>query len=286
MKKLVNKGLLVFSSMLMLAPSFQANIYAETLDPEGEFSEELAEENLELINTDLAVNESGEDSYIFTIETETGEIIDLNLNLDNNDIIAESLSDITGEIETYNISIPEDMEITEEDNSIEELEDISIENETTGEIYEYEDLEGEFSTALAIPYAIPIIWSALVSLYKAGLVIIAAGATYIAASHAISKIKNNKNKKNHYSATLSKGTLYIGKGVSDSVATALLKAGKSTWSISSNQAKKIASKLAKGNPINEVDKDTKGKPKKGYYWHWHSSTRKPKGHHAFYGFPV
>ena len=46
---------------------------------------------------------------------------------------------------------------------------------------------------------------------KAGLVIIAAGATYIAASHAISKIVNNKNRKNHYLATLRGGTLYIGK---------------------------------------------------------------------------
>ena len=36
------------------------------------------------------------------------------------------------------------------------------------------------------------------------------------------------------------------------------------------------------NSINEVDRNPNGTPKRGYYWHWHSSTRQPKGHHAFY----
>lgn len=76
--------------------------------------------------------------------------------------------------------------------------------------------------------------------------------------------------------------MFIGPGVTEAAATNALKAGRSTWSISSNQAKKVASKLAKGKPINEVDKNAKT----GYYWHWRSSNRKPKGHHAFYGTAV
>ncbi|AGY83050.1 hypothetical protein [Carnobacterium inhibens] len=286
MKKIINKGIIIFSSVLLLAPTLQTHAYAETVSPEEAFSEELAEENLELVDSELAIDESGEELYILTVETETGDSIDLKLNMDSNDITVEALSDVTGEIENYSISLPEDAEITGEDTYTEELEDITVENEITGDVYEYEDLEGEFSGALAIPSAIPIVWSALVSLYNSGLAIVAAGATFIVAGHAISKIMNNKNKKNHYLATIVKGKLYIGKGVSDSAAVTQLRSGKSTWSISSNQAKNIASKLAKGSPIKEVDKDTKGNPKKGYYWHWHSSTRNPKGHHAFYGYPV
>lgn len=245
---------------------------------------DLTKENLSLVKSELTI-ENSEEVYTFTIETETGESVDLKLNMDDSSVYAEDVSDISGEVETYSLSIPEDTEIDRENISSDDFEEISIENETTGEIYEYEDIEGELS-GLAIPYAIPITWSALVALYKAGLAIIAAGATYIVASHAVSKISNNKNRKNHYLAMLRGGTLYIGKGVSESQAVTQLRSGRSTWSISRNQAKIIASKLAKGNAINEVDRNPNGTPKRGYYWHWHSSTRKPKGHHAFYGYPI
>lgn len=266
----------------MLAPTFQTYVYAEPIDlVEETLEQELAEENLALVDSELTIEDS-EEVYTFTIETETGETVDLKLDIDDSSVSAEAISSISGEVETYAFSIPEDTELIGEDLSSEDFEDITIENETTGEIYEYEDIEGELSLSLAIPYAIPIAWSALVALSKAGLVIIAAGATYIAASHAISKIVNNKNRKNHYLATLRGGTLYIGKGVSETQAAAQLRSGKSTWSISRNQAKIIASRLAKGNPINEVDRNPNGTPKRGYYWHWHSSTRQPKGHHAFY----
>ncbi|MGH2083523.1 hypothetical protein, partial [Aerococcus urinaeequi] len=178
-----------------------------------------------LVNSELTI-ENSEEVYTFTIETETGESVNLKLNLDDSSVYAEDVSDISGEVETYSLSIPEDTEIDRENISSDDFEEISIENETTGEIYEYEDIEGELS-GLAIPYAIPITWSALVALYKAGLAIIAAGATYIVASHAVSKISNNKNRKNHYLAMLRGGTLYIGKGISESQAVTQLRSGRS-----------------------------------------------------------
>ncbi|MED3888791.1 hypothetical protein P4601_02365 [Peribacillus frigoritolerans] len=86
-------------------------------------------------------------------------------------------------------------------------------------------------------------------------------------------------------ASVKKGGVYIGKGLSKSQAVARIKSKNDTWSTSSNQAKGVASSANKnGKPINEVDK-LNGKPKKGYYWHWHPYKRVPKAH-AFYGGPV
>lgn len=61
-----------------------------------------------------------------------------------------------------------------------------------------------------------------------------------------------------------------------------MKRGQDIWAITSSFAKKVASSLRKGSPIREVDRDKKGRPKKGYYWHYHAAKRKPKSH-AFYG---
>lgn len=57
---------------------------------------------------------------------------------------------------------------------------------------------------------------------------------------------------------------------------------KNTWFI---LFKKVAAGAnTNGSPINEVDQYN-GKPKKGYYYHWHPYKRTPKAH-AFYGNPV
>ena len=113
-----------------------------------------------LVDSELTIEDS-EEVYTFTIETETGETVDLKLDIDDSSVSAGAISSISGEVETYAFSIPEDTELIGEDLSSEDFEDITIENETTGEIYEYEDIEGELSLALAIPYAIPIAWSAI-----------------------------------------------------------------------------------------------------------------------------
>ena len=79
--------------------------------------------------------------------------------------------------------------------------------------------------------------------------------------------------------------MYIGKGLTEAKAVAWLKNGKSTYSIVRSNAKKVASKLAKRAPINEIGRSN-GKTIKGQYYLCQSSTRKPTGYHAFYGSAV
>ncbi|MFS0766340.1 MULTISPECIES: hypothetical protein [Peribacillus] len=61
-----------------------------------------------------------------------------------------------------------------------------------------------------------------------------------------------------------------------------MKSKKDTWSVSSNQAQGVAQGAnPSGKPFAEVDK-MGGKPKKGYYLHWHPYKKTPNAH-AFYG---
>ena len=55
-------------------------------------------------------------------------------------------------------------------------------------------------------------------------------------------------------------------------------AGKDVWSRTKADGKKSAQGAnMKGEPIYEIDK-INGKPKKGYYYHWHTYKRSPKAH--------
>lgn len=280
-KKVVSLAVAISFFVLPITQVFATESLNEGIEhTEIELAEELAEEGLELEDTTLDIVE---EKYTIEVSDENGNVSNMEIEMGANKIVSEV---VTGEgTENYDIVFPEDANIDSE-NLDEEL-DFSIIDTDTEEVFESEDLEGELSWAIAIPIGIPLVWGALVSLFKAGLTVIAWGMTFIAAGSVISKIRNNKKKKNHYLAVVNKKGLFIGPGVTEAAAINTLRAGRSTWSISSNQAKKIASKLAKGKPINEVDKNAKtGSPKTGYYWHWHSSNRKPKGHHAFYGTAV
>lgn len=120
----------------------------------------------------------------------------------------------------------------------------------------------------------------LTALFHTGAMIIVGGSAYVIAT----QVKKNKNYT-HFAATVQSGGVYIGKGLSKSEAVARIKTSKDTWSTSSNQAKGFAASAnPNGKPINEVD-TYNGKPKKGYYYHWHPYKRTPKAH-AFYGGPV
>ena len=143
----------------------------------------------------------------------------------------------------------------------------------------YIDPSGHF--AIAIPIGIVITKTALSALLYAGGTVIVGGSAYIVAS----KAKKNK-KYEYFCAFLEKGNqegdLYIGKGISSGEAKRRMRRGQDIWTVTSRLAKKAASSLSKGSPIREVDKDKKGRPKKGHYWHYHPAKRKPKVH-AFYG---
>ncbi|EDH3593776.1 hypothetical protein GCV60_10560 [Listeria monocytogenes] len=277
MKKLLCVGL----TLILLSGYTIPIVQAETLESELAIQEEqiteaLEEENLELVESEFNPEK---ETYEIQAENENGELVTLELELGATEIAAE-VESVDGELENYHISFDENAYIDESSVDEEPLE-IEIIELSTGEVFEAEELEGELS-AVAIPLGIPIVWSALLALIKACLVVIASGMTFIAAKSVATSILKNKKKKNHYYARIKGGVLYIGPGATEAQALAWLRKGQSTWSTSKNLAKTIVGKIAKGTPINEIDKQN-GKPKKGYYWHYHSANRKPKGHHAFYG---
>lgn len=155
----------------------------------------------------------------------------------------------------------------------------TFEDIDTGEIFNYDSEEGVASLAFLIPIGIAMSPAILTALFHTGAMIIVGGAAYVVSTQA-----KRSDKYSHFAAIL-QGSVYIGKGLSKSEAITRLKSGKDTWSVSKNQAKTVAAGAnPNGLPINEVDQYN-GKPKKGYYYHWHPYKRTPKVH-AFYGDPV
>ncbi|ODG91495.1 hypothetical protein BED47_07525 [Gottfriedia luciferensis] len=150
----------------------------------------------------------------------------------------------------------------------------------TKQKFSYDTELGTASLIFLIPIGIVMTPAILTALFHTGAMIIVGGAAYVIATQA------KKDKKySHFSATVKSGGVYIGKGLSKSEAVTRLKSNKDTWSISKNQAKGVAASAnPTGQPLHEVDK-LNGKPKKGYYYHYHPAMRTPKSH-AFYGGPV
>ncbi|GAE95353.1 hypothetical protein JCM21714_4579 [Gracilibacillus boraciitolerans JCM 21714] len=156
----------------------------------------------------------------------------------------------------------------------------TIEDVETGEEFSFDSEEGVASFVFLIPLGIVMTPAVLTALFHTGAMIIVGGAAYVVATHA-----NRSKNYSHFAAVVKSGSVYHGGGLSKTKAVARIKSGKDTWSVSSNQAKGVAASAnPSGQPINEVDK-LNGKPKKGYYYHWHPYKRTPKAH-AFYGNPV
>lgn len=156
----------------------------------------------------------------------------------------------------------------------------TFEDSETGEVFKYDSEEGVASIAFLIPIGIVMSPALLTALFHTGAMIIVGGAAYVVATQA-----KKSDKYSHFSSVVKGGSVYIGKGLSKSKAISRIKKGKDTWSVSKSQAKKVAAGAnTNGSPINEVDQYN-GKPKKGYYYHWHPYKRTPKAH-AFYGNPV
>ena len=254
----------------------------------------------EIDTTEVVVNEI-QQTLEETLEEE-------NIMVDEFEITTEKLSlttsleDASGEVNSVVVEvIPGENYITifsdeaDELGNIERkeyqvnLEDIQVDEQTfegtfedveTGETYSYDSEVGTASIAFLIPIGIAMSPAVLTALFHTGAMIIVGGSAYVIATQA------KKDKKySHFAATVNKGGVYIGKGLSKSKAVARIQSKKDTWSTSKNQAKGVAASAnPSGQPINEVDK-LNGKPKKGYYWHWHPYKRTPKAH-AFYGSAV
>lgn len=137
------------------------------------------------------------------------------------------------------------------------------------------------SFAFAIPIGLNLGAWALNALFHAGAMIIVSGTAFVVAS----KVPKKDKRYNHFEAVVKNGTVYIGNGLSSSKATSRLRKGKDTWSVSKNQANNIVKTVKAGKPVGpEVDKSN-GKPRRGYYYHYHPANRSPKCH-AFYGVSV
>ncbi|MDU3801566.1 hypothetical protein [Paraclostridium bifermentans] len=158
--------------------------------------------------------------------------------------------------------------------------DITFTDKATDKDLLYNKECGYASIPIAIPLGIEIGAAAWAALIKLGEVITVAGISYVVAT----KVKKS-NKYNHFMARLSGGKLFVGKGLSLSQAISRMKSRQDVWSKSKEFARQVAAGANKsGKPIHEIDK-VNGRPKKGYYWHWHAANRTPKAH-SFYGIPA
>lgn len=96
-----------------------------------------------------------------------------------------------------------------------------------------------------------------------------------------SKVKKNA-KSQYWTATRYNDYVAIGKEITINEAVARMQCGKSVFAASKSAAKRVAKK-AGGNmkPVGpEIDEGKEGVL--GYYYHYHTYNRKPKGNHAFF----
>ncbi|MFD6438538.1 SAR2788 family putative toxin [Peribacillus sp. NPDC060186] len=285
-KKSLNKIiiLLVFSMIVSLLPvhhpkaeehllktTVEENVIGEALE------DELSEENISVENFEITTDELVLETSLENAEGQTTKVtVEVEPGADHITLFTEELNE-TGDkvLKEYTANI-EDIKYEEENEALEAV----IEDVETGEIFNYNSEDGVPSLVFLIPIGLAMSPAVLTALFHTGAMIIVGGTAFVIATQA------NKSKSYyHFAASVKKGGVYIGKGLSKSQAVARIKSKNDTWSTSSNQAKGVASSANKnGKPINEVDK-LNGKPKKGYYWHWHPYKRTPKAH-AFYGGPV
>ncbi len=285
-KKNLNKIiiLLVFSMIVSLLPvnhtKAEEHLLKTTVEKSviGEaLEDELSEENISVENFEISTDELVLETSLENAEGQTSKVtVEVEPGAEHISLFTEELNE-TGDkvLKEYKANI-KDIKYGAENEALEAI----IEDVETGKLFNYNSEEGVPSLAFLIPIGLAMSPAVLTALFHTGAMIIVSGTAFVIATQA------NKSKSYyHFAATVKKGGVYIGKGLSKSKAVARIKSKNDTWSTSSNQAKGVASSANKnGKPINEVDK-LNGKPKKGYYWHWHPYKRTPKAH-AFYGGPV
>ncbi|CUB14937.1 SAR2788 family putative toxin [Bacillus sp. FSL L8-0215] len=237
----------------------------------------LSEENISVDNFEISNDELVLDTSMNDAE---GNKVEATLNVEPG---ADSFNLTTREFNEVGEEISKEYEIKINQFKDDEFE-ATFEDVETEEIFTYNSEEGTASFAFLIPVGIAITPAVMTALFHTGAVIVVAGAGYVIATEANKHRSKSKKKYNHYEAVI-RGGVYVGKGLSKSQAIARMKSKKDIWSISSSQAEVVAAGAnTKGKPFKEVDR-YKGKPKKGYYYHWHPYKRTPKAH-SFYGGPV
>lgn len=281
MKKKTQKFILILMAILTITTNFNwgiLNVFAsEKGDIDTEVEEILSDENIDLVNLEYTDEEIIMEASLDTDEQETIET-ELLIDYDNSETsvtVIEVTEEGIEEKITYSLNIEE----LDEENQI-----ATFTNEETGEEFYYDSNLGYTSFAISVPLGIAITTTLLAALAKTGATIVLAGVTYVVFSKAASKV--NRKKYNHFRAHRKDGKLYLGSAFkNDTAAINWARSGKDTWSISSNQAKKVAKGAnLSGSPYREIDRKN-GKPRPGRFWHWHPYKKKPNMH-AFYGNPA
>ncbi|QNK87893.1 hypothetical protein H7992_22490 [Sporosarcina sp. resist] len=268
--------LIVIAMVFTLFPKYQVKAQEDLsslISIENQLKEELKKDNIVLKNLDISTEE-------LTIKT-TLKTVDDNLAEATIEVTPGSniMKLFTTEVDELGETLSAEYIIKINEFENDEFE-ATIVDLVTGEEFEYNSEEGTASFAFLIPIGIAMTPAILTALFHTGAMILVGGAAYVVANQA----KRSKDY-NHFAAVVQSGTVYHGGGLSKAQAVTRIKSGNDTWSTSSNQAKGVASSAnPNGQPINEVDQ-LNGKPKKGYYYHWHPYKRTPKAH-AFYGNPV
>lgn len=279
-------ALLIFSTL----PLSEAN--AKKYDDSNDLNQIVDENDLKESLEEELENENVKIEEVDFSSSEDLVIIDAKSDVDESHIDEFGQLQARFEIEpgsdNFSVFVVEEIdEVTYEKEYQIQLSELSDESMTgkavdveSGEIFNLDSSEGTASLAFVIPAGITMTKAVLSALYTTGAMIIAGGAAYVVAT----KAKKSK-KYNHFKAIRKNGSVYVGGGLSRSKAISRMKSKKDVYSISKNQAKLVAAGANKnGQPIHEVDRKN-GKPKKGYYYHWHPYKRTPKAH-SFYGNPV
>jgi hypothetical protein len=121
--------------------------------------------------------------------------------------------------------------------------------------------------AFAIPIGMAITASLIDILLGLLSAIVIAGVAYIVAEEAVSAIKNSKNKYQYYNAVLSNNAVYVGNGISRSVALGVVSANNAkigVFATSSSYARVICGAKPRG-PENHGSSS-------GYWYHYHNPT--------------
>lgn len=148
----------------------------------------------------------------------------------------------------------------------------------TGQNETYSSLDG-MGAAVPLIVGVPIGLAALEALFKALLLVVIAGLSYLVAAEVIAVLKKSGSSYQHFTAIRHGGKLYLGNGISYTNAISRVRVGQDIWSRTTSGAKTVCtSARANGKQPIGPEIDTNGA---GRFQHYHPNPR--TGAHCFFG---
>lgn len=254
MKKLTNKIISIILSLVMML-SMTA---AEPVFAQGNQSITINGYTFKIVNKDLdgvKLTYSDEDNdYIFYLERQNAsgkaDVVVHKTNL-------LERSNITSD---YIINFDEAVEYS---SDTDDFSSAVLVDEATGDEY---SLNPNSRIAFVIPIGIPLLTAAIEALLAAGAVILIAGVAYTVVEEVAEALKRQKQYR-YYEAILRNKAVYVGGGLSTSVARPLAYTDDSTGKI-------LATSLsyARGLVSNSYRGPERNGASSGYWWHIHAKT--------------